>query len=87
MNVFIFGHAGSLLLCTGSGVLGVSVAVVHGLAGGSLRALELQLGSCDSRALLPLGKWDLPRPTSKIVWDGTHIPCIGSWIFSHWTTR
>ena len=64
MNLFIFGHAGSLLPCTGSRVLGVSVAVVRGLTGGSLRTLELRLSSCDSRASLPLGKWDLPRPRS-----------------------
>ena len=39
--------------------------------------------SCGTWAQLPHSKWDLSSPTG----DQTCVPCIGKWIFNHWTTR
>ena len=39
--------------------------------------------SCEVWADLPCDMWDL----SSLTRDKTHIPCPGSWILNHWTTR
>ena len=41
------------------------------------------LSTCGTQAQLPCSMWDL----SSLTRDWTRVPCIGRWIFSHWTTR
>ena len=41
-----------------------------------------RLSSCGSRAQLPRGMWDLPRPGL-----GTRVPCIGRQTLNHCATR
>ena len=39
--------------------------------------------SRNAQANLPHSIWDL----SSLTRDETHVPCVGRWILSHWTTR
>ena len=41
------------------------------------------LSSCSIQAWFPRGTWDLSSQTR----DWTYVPCIGSQILNHWTTR
>ena len=42
-----------------------------------------RLSGCGTWAQLPCSMWDV-SPQCK---DGTHVPCIGRWILSHYSTR
>ena len=53
------------------------------LYGRHIDSRALGLRSCSAWALLPQGKWDPSSPTR----DWTHVPCIGSQVLNHWTTR
>lgn len=53
------------------------------LYGRHIDSRALGLSSCRAWAQLPRGKWDPSSPTR----DQTHVPCIGSWVLNHWTTR
>ena len=55
----------------------------QGLQQFSLWALEFGLSRSGAGAQLPLGMWNLSSRTR----DQTHVPCIGSRILNHWTTR
>ena len=39
--------------------------------------------SCGPRAYLPHSLWEISYPTR----DQTQVPCVGSQILNHWTTR
>ena len=61
-----------------------SRVVAHGLSSCDTRAPEhTDFSSCDARAQLLCGMWNLSSQTR----DRTCVPCIARWILNHWTTR
>ena len=58
--------------------------MAHGLSSCSTTAPECTgFGRCSVQAWLLHSM----RHLSSLTRDGTHIPCTGRWILSHWTTR
>ena len=45
--------------------------------------LVRSFSSCDTRAQLVHGFWNLSSPTG----DQTHVPCLAGQILNHWATR
>ena len=57
-------RCGSFSCCAEHKLLGTQASTVlaHELSSCGCQALEHRVNSCDTRAYLPLGMWDLPRP-------------------------
>ena len=74
----IFGCTGSLLQCTS-----LSLIAEHGL----LLLWSTGFRRAGFSKLWFLGLTALQHVESSQTRDGTHVPCIGRQILSHWTTR
>ena len=92
-NLFIFGHAGSLLLrglfysCIFSLEQGPLSSFRARTSCGVVASLVVEPDSREAQQLWRVGLVALQHVESPQIRDRTQVSCIGRWILSHWATR